>query len=274
MLEKYADQGLEIVAINLDGDQADAAEFLEEHNANFTVLFDAKAVTPTQYAIKGMPNSIFLRDKRTLDLVAGVTQVVTQTDIAQLTWRHSQGLGYFSDQYKLYDARPDTRDSDSVLMRWNHYFTGSKNTLHASYRYYQDTYDIQAHTFELDYVFNLPSQWQVSPLLRYYSQSKADFYFDPVANDPFADADTAGAPISVVYNRYIDGLPASMDQRLSAFGALTWGLKVEKTFSENWSADFKYEQFAQKEGYTLGSGSPGLINFYARSIQFGVSHSF
>ena len=60
MLEKYADQGLEIVAINLDGDHADAAEFLEEHNANFTVLFDAKGVTPTQYAVKGMPTSFLI----------------------------------------------------------------------------------------------------------------------------------------------------------------------------------------------------------------------
>ncbi len=224
-----------------------------------------------------MPNSIFLRErkaKRTLDLVAGLTQVMSQADLAQVTLHHSEGRGYFSDQYKLYDLRPDQRRTDSLLLRWNHFFSGNDSTLHASYRYYQDSFDIKAHTFEFEYVYNLGNNWQLMPVLRYYSQSKANFYFDPVANDPYADADTVGAPISVVYNRYIDGLPASMDQRLSAFGAFTYGIKLQKSFAKNWSVDAKFEQYKQKGAWALGTGSPGLADFSARSLLFGVSHSF
>ncbi|MEI7949853.1 MAG: DUF3570 domain-containing protein [Gammaproteobacteria bacterium] len=241
-------------------------------NQNTTLVFGG-----SYSADEILPNSIFLRsikDKRTLDLVAGLTQVMTQTDLAQITLRHSQGRGYFSDQYKLYDLRPDERRADSLLLRWNHFFSANDSTLHASYRYYQDSFDIKAHTFEFEYVYNLGHNWQLTPVLRYYSQTRSSFYFDPVANDPYADADTAGAPISVVYNRYLDGLPASMDQRLSAFGALTYGIKVEKTFARNWSVDAKFEQYQQKGSWALGGGSPGLADFSARSLLFGVSHSF
>jgi len=65
-----------------------------------------------------------------------------------------------------------------------------------------------------------------------------------------------------------------MDQRLSAFGALTYGIKVEKTFARNWSVDAKFEQYQQKGSWALGGGSPGLADFSARSLLFGVSHSF
>ncbi len=95
-------------------------------------------------------------------------------------------------------------------------------------------------------MFNLPNQWTVSPLLRYYSQSAANFYYDPVANDPWADADTLGAPISVVYPLYADGRYTSMDRRLSSFGAITYGAKLTRQFGENWTADVKFKQYEQK----------------------------
>lgn len=224
-----------------------------------------------------LPNSQFLEqkaDKRVFDVAFGVTQVLSQTDIAQVTLHHTRGRGYYADQYKLYDARPDSRDSNSVLLRWNHHFANNGDTLQSSYRYYTDSNDIRAHTLELDYVITLPNEWSVTPLARLYSQSAADFYFDPVAHDPWADADTFGAPISVVYPLYTGGGYASMDQRLSAFGAITYGMKLSKHFGEAWTADLKYERYEQRGGWALGTGSKGLPDFGARSIQFGVSYAF
>lgn len=62
MLSKYAGKGLQIVAINVDSKTGDANEFLQDHPAQFTVLFDSKGQTPTTYAVKGMPTS-FLIDR-------------------------------------------------------------------------------------------------------------------------------------------------------------------------------------------------------------------
>jgi len=224
-----------------------------------------------------LPNSIFLRNtehKKVLDMAVGLTQVLSQTDIAQATYRHARGRGYYADQYKLYDARPDTRDSDSLLLRWNHYFSESDTALRTSYRYYRDSFDIRSFTLDMEYVFNLKNDWQITPLLRYYSQSAASFYHDPVENDPWSDADTVGAPISVVYPLFINGDATSMDQRLSEFGALTWGFTVEKSLGRNWTADFKFEKYGQRADWSVHTGSPGLDDFSARSIQFGLRYSF
>lgn len=65
MLSRYADRGLQIVAVNVDAKSADAERFLAEVPAKFPVVFDAKGQTPAQYAIKGMPTSILVgRDGR------------------------------------------------------------------------------------------------------------------------------------------------------------------------------------------------------------------
>lgn len=224
-----------------------------------------------------LPNSVFLsekKDKKVLDTAVGLTQVLSQTDIAQATFRHSRGRGYYSDQYKLFDSRPDSRDSDSLLLRWNHYFPDLGTTLRSSYRYYQDSFGIRSSTVELEYVFTLANDWQLTPLLRYYAQSAADFYIDPVANDPWADADTAGAPISVVYPLFSSGGVTSMDQRLSEFGAITWGLKIDKPIGRHWSIDFKYENYGQRAHWSPSRGSLGLEPFSAHTIKLGINYSF
>ncbi len=224
-----------------------------------------------------LPNSIFLsekKEKRVLETVVGLTQVLSKNDIGQAILRHARGRGYYSDQYKLYDARPDTKDINSLMLRWNHYFESSDTALRSTYRYYDDSYGIRSQTLGVEAVFSLPYDWHITPSLRYYSQSAAYFYADPVANDPWADAGTLGAPISVVYPLYVSGEPTSMDQRLSAFGAWTAGVKLEKALTSHWNIDVKVEQYQQRGAWALSSGSPGLPKFSARSLQFGLSYRF
>jgi thiol-disulfide isomerase/thioredoxin len=57
--------GLQVVAVNLDTDRADAQRFLAAHPAGFTVAYDPAGTTPHAYAIKGMPSSVLVdRDGR------------------------------------------------------------------------------------------------------------------------------------------------------------------------------------------------------------------
>lgn len=62
MQQKYASQGLSIVAINVDKHRKDADRFLSQLPASFTVAFDPAGVTPKQFAVKAMPSS-FLIDR-------------------------------------------------------------------------------------------------------------------------------------------------------------------------------------------------------------------
>lgn len=60
MLSKYQAQGLEIVAVNLDTNRADADAFLQKNPAAFSVVFDPAATLPPQYGVKGMPTSYLI----------------------------------------------------------------------------------------------------------------------------------------------------------------------------------------------------------------------
>ena len=60
MHRKYGNQGLAIVAINVDKKRADAERFLSQVPATFTIVYDAAGVTPSAYDVKGMPSSYLI----------------------------------------------------------------------------------------------------------------------------------------------------------------------------------------------------------------------
>jgi cytochrome c biogenesis protein CcmG/thiol:disulfide interchange protein DsbE len=58
--QRFADQGLQVVAINLDKDRDAAKRFLVKHPANFTVAFDPAAETAQAFRVGNMPTSYLL----------------------------------------------------------------------------------------------------------------------------------------------------------------------------------------------------------------------
>ncbi len=57
MHEKYAEQGLVIVGINLDMERGDAAKFLEEYPAEFAIVYDEDKELARQFEVVAMPSS-------------------------------------------------------------------------------------------------------------------------------------------------------------------------------------------------------------------------
>lgn len=53
-------KGLEVVAVNLDEDLADAQAFLDEHPANFRVVIDGEQQCAKQFELKAMPSSYLI----------------------------------------------------------------------------------------------------------------------------------------------------------------------------------------------------------------------
>jgi cytochrome c biogenesis protein CcmG/thiol:disulfide interchange protein DsbE len=75
MQTRYADQGLQIIAVNLDAKIDDAKRFLAESSANFIIAYDPKGETPRLYGVKGMPTSILIgRDGKVLAQHVGFNQ--------------------------------------------------------------------------------------------------------------------------------------------------------------------------------------------------------
>ncbi len=58
MQSRYQAQGLQIVTVNLDENQADADAFLKEFSVNFEVIRDPKGELAEQYSLKGMPTTV------------------------------------------------------------------------------------------------------------------------------------------------------------------------------------------------------------------------
>jgi cytochrome c biogenesis protein CcmG/thiol:disulfide interchange protein DsbE len=56
----YEAQGLEIVAVNLDSDRADADRFLKQFHPNFELHFDPTGALAEQYKLQGMPASVLI----------------------------------------------------------------------------------------------------------------------------------------------------------------------------------------------------------------------
>jgi len=205
--------------------------------------------------------------KQTYAGIIGVTKVLTKNDIVQLNVGFSRGSGYFSDPYKWFDSRPRERNSTTILTRWNHHYDGTDGTSRYSYRFYTDSFSITAHTFSAEYVQPLRNGWTVAPLLRLYSQTEADFYVAAGAAERANSTAPTPPPVNALYY--------SEDQRLSAFGAVTLGLKVSKQLNADWLADVKIEGYEQRSQWALsGKGDPGLATFTARSIQVGLSRLF
>jgi hypothetical protein len=225
----------------------------EDNNTTFStgIGYNQDKINPT--------NQVVVNErKRGLELQVGVTQVLTPLDIVQINATYTEGVGYYSDPYKTLDKRPRNRSTNVLLARWNHHLKDIGATTRASYRYYTDTFGVKAHTLGLEVVKTYPNGWAVTPGVRYSTQSKADFYFDP----PFPNGHTA------------DGFYTA-DQRLANMGSVTVGLKVSKQIDAESSIDLKLESYVQRTGLYLGSNkSTGLDPLKATMLQIGYSRKF
>jgi len=56
MHEKYSDEGLKVIAVNLDTEQNKAASFLKQIPADFTVAYDPQGKVPDLYKVSVVPS--------------------------------------------------------------------------------------------------------------------------------------------------------------------------------------------------------------------------
>ncbi len=218
-------------------------------------------INPTDGGVPGVSG----RSKQTAELMIGVTQAVSSVDLAQLNLTYSAGRGYYDDPYKLLDRRPDRRRQLALLARWNHHLETDRSTLRGSYRFYGDSFGISAHTLQGEWVKPVSEALTLTPSVRLYTQSAATFY-------AAARYDANGAPILPSVRA---GQLNSGDQRLSAFGAVTLGLKAQYRLDALWTVDLKFEAYEQRSGWRIGgAGSDHVDPFRARIVQFGVSRKF
>lgn len=134
--------------------------------------------------------------RNSYNLALGLSQVVNQrlqvsilTDIGYQTGLLGTAYQrvYFGDNgNNAYSEKlPDNRFKLPVGLRAN-YFMGDKFILRSFYRFYTDSWNLTAHTAELEIPYKITPFVSVAPFYRFYSQSGVD-YFKPYKEHLLSD---------------------------------------------------------------------------------------
>jgi hypothetical protein len=210
--------------------------------------------------------------RKTREVLLGVTQVIDPRSIVQSNLQFTRGKGYFSDPYRftttffpgtppitVLDTRPGERKQTAWLTRYRRTLTDVQGVLALDYRYYTDDWGIRSHTFGAAFTRTLSEGWKITPGLRYYTQTAADFYRTLL-------------PQSLRGTRDV---PSSSDQRLAAFGGLQPSVTVTHTFGNGATIDVMVSSYRQRANWKLGgAGSEGFAPFSARSVMAGITWPF
>jgi hypothetical protein len=151
----------------------------------------------------------------------GWSWILGERDLIDVSGSLMQLSGDLNDPYKVVpigptgvttmpELRPDTRSRRALVVKYGHHYPWD-GAIKVIYRYYNDSWGIQAHTLEVTYDHRLDSDWIISPQIRLYTQNGASFYGSRFA-----------APESFM----------SADYRLSPFDSVLGGLTITRKIDE------------------------------------------
>jgi Protein of unknown function (DUF3570) len=195
----------------------------------------------------------------------GLSQVLGKATLVDADFAYTRSTGFLSNPWKAVyitspipqagyaiaaggaqlEVRPDERNQYQWHVGLHQLIEPLDAALHFNYRFTHDDWGINAHTFEGDWVQPLGAGWTLTPRLRYYSQSAADFYMPFVRGDERMVDVGGNAILPDVY---------SSDQRLSGFGTLSGGLTVAKEFARGVGLELGFEYYTHQGALKLGGG--------------------
>ncbi len=221
------------------------------------------------------------REKTGDDLILGVTQLLSPVFAVTVNLTYGRAEGFLSDPYKIVSTtrlaldpgtyytppenRPREKDKGILFLGANRRFERLDAALDASYRFYHDSFGIDAHTVELKWLQRAGAHLIVEPSVRYHRQGAADFYYHDldaagvVTNyDPLLETGTGEGPFY------------SSDHRLSEMETINLGLKISWIFNPHCSVDFSVERYLMRG---LDDVTPSAAYGDANVITFGLKLS-
>ena len=213
----------------------------------------------------------------------GLTQIISKNFIVALNAEAVIDEGYLNNPYRQVrfltgdgstsssktELYPNTRNSDAVAIK-GMYYLPYRASIRADYRFYQDSWGVEADTYELRYIHPIKQVEGLTLELRYrvHDQTQADFYSDLL---PFEDAT----------NFY------ARDKELSTFSNTQFGFGVSFEHKRPWlfvekttynlhydRLQFDYDNFrdmTQSNNGNFAIGEEPLYSFDADVIRFFIS---
>jgi len=234
----------------------EARHFANQKDTVFAVGF---AFNDDGVSTHDAPHDYRTRIKR--DFFAGVTQIIDERSLIELSLEYSYSNGYLSDPYKLVfvqstgllpDARPGQRRQTALTGKYLDYVPAIDSALQVVGSLSHDNWGINAGALEVQLKKELPGEWLVNAGGRIYSQTSANFYQVYFQTPP------------------ADGLHTS-DYRMAGFGSASWILGATKQLTPNFSVQFSAERSYRR--YSLRWGGAGydgdnyIWSFYLITLQ-------
>ncbi|MFQ5635907.1 MAG: DUF3570 domain-containing protein, partial [Gammaproteobacteria bacterium] len=147
----------------------------------------------------GRPDGIFRGDADRRNYRLGLTQVITRNLLLGAYYEAITDEGFLNNPYRQTryedpnsatgyswqaEVYPGTRSSNSISLKAR-YHLPYRAALHGGYRFFTDTWGIDAHNVDIGYTHTLLRAWIVDLGYRFYTQGAADFYGDLF---PYADS--------------------------------------------------------------------------------------
>jgi len=163
--------------------------------------------------------------------MVGLTQILTRSLILNMNFEVDTDQGFLNSPYRSVryvdptaalgfsfepEVYPHTHTSSAVSGRLK-YFLPYRAAIDGSYRYYNDTWGIGAHTVELTYTQPW-KHWIFDARARYYRQNAADFYSDLFPRRDYANF-LARDKEMAAFQSYSIGIGATYDFN---FAKLRW----------------------------------------------------
>lgn len=203
----------------------------------------------------------------------GVTQVISKHMLLGLNYNLITDQGFLNNPYRqvrfadgsqAFEIYPNTRTSHAVSAQTKYYLP-YRAALGLEYRFYNDSWGINANNLKLSYTHPYDKGWIFDVHYRWYEQTAASFY-----QDVFESADSQNF--------------MARDKELSSFTNNSLGLKLSYDISRhsrfidkgsiNFALDhmmFDYRNFRNASVEGVNIGEEPLYNFSANVMQLYLS---
>ena len=225
----------------------------------------------------------------------GLTQVLNKDALVSADVSYTRSTGYMANPYKavsvlfidpsindpnspnyialadgvqagnvvaLSEQRPELRNQWGLGGRYVQHINPFDAAVHFDYHFSTDDWGILSHAFETDWVQPLGNNWTITPRVRYYTQSSANFYTPWLINQQAYSNAVLGENGYTLVPYDPSKLPAnfSSDGRLAAFGTLSGGITISKKFAKGLTLEAGVEYYTHQGSLGLESGSANNFN--------------
>jgi hypothetical protein len=195
----------------------------------------------------------------------GATQILTPRWLVSANMEALADDGFLGSPYRVArvfgatvpERSPRTRSSRAVKLRLTGDL-GSRDAVHADYRYFWDTWGIKAHTAEAGYSRYFGESWLADGFVRFYKQDHALFYSDNASSETL----------------YI-----SRNRQLSSFNGTSLGTKLTYTWRKvpgqyevKLNGAYEYQSYKFSDFTDLRTGD--LYNYHANVLQLYVTANY